>query len=115
VTGGKRAGSRRGPRPKRSFRPALLALALGVTLSVVAWGYLVYAAIDFGATARGGDEQAWWFLAIASVGAVACLFFGLMLIAQLLRRLGITKPPGASEVPDEPEPPRPIGGRRASR
>ena len=121
VTGdaaGKRAGSRRGPRRKGTVRPALLLLALGITLAVVAWGYLVYAAIDFGATARGGDGQAWWFLALASVGAVACLFFGLMLVARLLRGLGIT---GASDRPDAPassdgpEPPRPIGGRRAAR
>ena len=112
--GGKRAGSRRGPR-QRSFRPILLVLALGITLAVVAWGYLVYAAIDFGSTARGGDSQAWWFLAIASVGAVACLFFGLMLVARLLRQLGITRAPAPPESPDDPETPRPIGGRRAAR
>ena len=46
-------------------------------------------------SARGGDSTAWWFLALASVGAVACLFFGLMLVARLLRRLGITRAPGA--------------------
>jgi hypothetical protein len=119
ATGGKRAGSRRGPRSRKSFRPVLLALAVGITLSVVAWGYLVYAAIDFGSTARGGDSTAWWFLAVASVGAVACLFFGLMLIARLLRQLDITRPPERSGSPagtrDEPEPPRPIGGRRAAR
>ena len=121
AAGGKRAGSRRGPRPKKSFRPVLLLLAAGITLSVVAWGYLVYAAIDFGSSARGGDSQAWAFLAVASIGAVACLFFALMLIARLLRRLGITKPPDAADPaahgsgPDEPEPPRPIGGRRAAR
>lgn len=119
AAGGKRAGSRRGPRPHKSFRPVLLALALGITLSVVAWGYLVYAAIDFGSTARGGDSTAWWFLAVASIGAVACLFFGLMLIARLLRQLGITQPPAPPGSPDGegdgPEPPRPIGGRRAAR
>jgi hypothetical protein len=115
ATGGKRAGSRRGPRPKRSFRPALLLLALGITLAVVAWGYLVYAAIDFGSTARGGDSQAWWFLGLASVGAVACLFFGLMLVARLMRGLGITKTPEPTDSPDDSEPPRPIGGRRAAR
>ena len=60
----------------------------------MAWGYLVYAAIDFGATARGGDGGAWVYLALAAVGAVACLFAGLMLIARLLRVLGITRPPG---------------------
>jgi hypothetical protein len=118
ATGGKRAGSRRGPRPKKSFRPILLVLAAGITLSVVAWGYLVYAAIDFGSTARGGDSTAWWFLGLASIGAVACLFFGLMLVARLLRRLGITQAPDRPDTSagsDEPEPPRPIGGRRAAR
>ena len=133
---GKRAGSRRGPKKKASLRPPLLGLALGVTLSVVAWGYLVYAAIDFGATARDGNPDAWWFLAVASLGAVACLFVGLMLVARLLRRLGITSepqpaPPAAPSATSitapsagpEREPAaetrpvvaRPVGGRRAAR
>lgn len=115
ATGGKRAGSRRGPRRRRTFQPALLLLALGITACVVAWGYLVYAAIDFGATARGGDDRAWWFLAVASVGAVACLFFGMMLLARLTRRLGITEPPAPRGTADAEEAPRPIGGRRAAR
>lgn len=130
-TQGKRAGSRRAPKKARSFQPSLLGLAVGVTLAVVAWGYLVYAAIDFGASARGGDSQAWIFLAVASLGAVACLFIGLMLIARLLRRLGITgdsshhhsshahSPEIARPSPPEPvrerEAPRPVGGRRAAR
>lgn len=109
TTGGKRAGSRRGPRRKAGFSPALLFLALGITGCVVAWGYLVYAAVDFGSTARSGSSAAWWFLALASVGAVACLFVGLMLVAQVTRRLGITKAP-----PKKDEAPRPVGGRRAS-
>lgn len=107
----KHAGSRRGPRPKRRFQPALLLLALGVTGCIIAWGYLVYAAVDFGSTARSGDSNAWWFLALASVGAVACLFIGLMLVAAITRRLGITKPP----QPKGSDEPRPIGGRRAAR
>lgn len=124
-TGGKRAGSRRGPRRKAGFQPALLLLALGVTACVVAWGYLVYAAIDFGSAARGGESTAWWLLAVASVGAVACLFFGLMLVALLLRRLGITSPPPPKPAKDDPvdataagpslPDTRPIGGRRAAR
>lgn len=95
----------------------LLLLALGITGCVVAWGYLVYAAVDFGSTARGGDPTAWWFLALASLGAVACLFVGLMLVARALRRLGITGGPAAREQhePEEPGEPRPIGGRRAAR
>jgi hypothetical protein len=125
TSGGKRAGSRRGPRRRKVFQPALLLLALGVTASVVAWGYLVYAAIDFGSTARGGDPAAWWFLALASVGAVACLFVALMLVVRLLRRLGITSGPPPPEPGDPEMPPsdpasphdgpRPIGGRRAAR
>jgi hypothetical protein len=117
---GRHAGKRRAePAPKPSAAasetpersPAkLLALALGVTLAIVAWGYLVYAAIDFGATARGGDASAWWFLGLASLGAVACLFGGLLLVARLLRMLGVIKGP---EGP--PPPPRPVGGKRAAR
>ncbi|WP_296603282.1 hypothetical protein [Nocardioides sp.] len=119
--GGKRAGSRRGQRPPRRFQPALLLLALGITACIVAWGYLVYAAIDFGSTARDGDSAAWWFLALASAGAVACLFVGLMLVARVLRRLGITaeRPPrpapaGQDVAPEAPTE-RPVGGRRAAR
>lgn len=113
---GKRAGSRRGPRRRGGFQPALLLLALGITGCIVAWGYLVYAAIDFGSTARSGDSTAWWFLGLASVGAVACLFVGLMLVARVLRRLGITSGPAPQEPPpDRPEQPRPVGGHRAAR
>ncbi|HTW14309.1 MAG TPA: hypothetical protein VMF51_04210 [Nocardioides sp.] len=121
---GKRAGSRRAARPRPTFRPRLLLLAVGVTLAVVAWGYLVYAAIDFGSSARSGDGGAWAFLALASVGAIACLFLGLMMIARLLRSLGITTPPPsaapavdtADELgPGTPPAPRAPGGRRAAR
>ncbi len=90
-------------------------LALGITGCVVAWGYLVYAAIDFGAVARGGDSTAWWFLGLAALGAVACLFVGLMLLARTLRRLGITSPPPSSQPAPDDKPPRPVGGRRAAR
>jgi hypothetical protein len=66
-----------------------LLLGLGAVLAVVAWGFLVWAAIDFGRTARAGKTEAWWFLTLASVGAVACLFLGLMLVTVLLRGLGL--------------------------
>lgn len=65
-------------------------LAAGITVSVVAWGFLVYSAIDFGISARSGDDRAWWFLALASLGAVACLFLAFMLLARLARTLGLT-------------------------
>jgi hypothetical protein len=97
----------REPAERRTAK--LAALALGVTLSVVAWGYLVYAAIDFGAEARGGVTRAWWFLGLASLGAVACLFVGLLLIARLLRMLGVLNAEGP------PPARRPVGGKRAAR
>ena len=111
-------GKRAGPKRKQStLTPALLALCAGVTLCVVAWGYLVKAAIDFGTSARGGQSEAWWFLALASLGAIACLFIGLMLVARITRRLGITSAPSSSPRPevDEPRVMRPVGGHRASR
>ena len=51
------AGKRAGQRAPRKFRPVILPLAVGITLCVVAWGYLVKAAIDFGTTARGGESH----------------------------------------------------------
>jgi len=116
VTSGKRAAGRHAgparlqepeaPRQRPSIAPLLL-LALGITAAVVAWGYLVYLAIDFGTTARNGDATAWWFLGLATIGAIACLFVGLMLGMRLLARIRAAAPP--------PPPPRPPGGRRAAR
>lgn len=113
ASSGKRAGSRRGPRQSGGVNKAALALAVGITLCVVAWGYLVYLAIDFGTSARSGESGSWALLALASIGAIACLFTGLLLIARLMRTLGITTPP--DEEPSEPAPPRVPGGRRAAR
>lgn len=106
---GKRAAARR----KARFRPTALLLTAGVTAGVIAWGYLVKAAIDFGIEARSGTDDAWLFLGLASLGAVACLFIGLMMISRLLRELGITKAPSSPD--DPPVPPRIPGGRRAAR
>lgn len=116
VTSGKRGAGRhagparlqeeQAPRQPSSFAPLLL-LALGVTAAVVAWGYLVYLAIDFGTTGRNGDGTAWWFLALATIGAIACLFVGLMLGMRLVARIRAAAPP--------PPSPRPPGGRRAAR
>ena len=55
-TRGKRAGAKQ----KRGFRWGLLLLAIAITVCVVAWGYLVYAAVDFGGEARDGRDEAWW-------------------------------------------------------
>jgi hypothetical protein len=109
VTAGKRAGEKK----PATFQPILLVLAVGITLCVIAWGYLVYAAIDFGSTARhDGDSAAWWLLGLASLGAVACLFLGFMLVVRFSRAIGWTTAP-----PPKPkrDPGSPRGGKRAAR
>ena len=109
VTGGKRAGDR----TRARFRPDLLALALGITFALVAWGYLVLAAIDFGATARhDGKASAWLFLAVAAVGGVLCLFLAFMLAVRLSRAVGLTASP---EPKPKRDPNAPKGGKRAAR
>jgi len=116
VSRGKRAGSRRGAPPSRTLNKAPLVIGAAITLCVVAWGYLVYAAIDFGTAAREGSSSAWTYMGLACLGAIACLFVGLLLVARLMRALGITPAPSASD-PDSPAPsgPRPVGGKRAAR
>jgi hypothetical protein len=113
ATQGKHAGQARledaGSRRPRGSAGLLvrLGLTLGVTAAVVAWGYLVYLAIDFGTSAREGDHAAWVFLALATVGAIACLFVALTLGMRLVAAVRTT---AAS-----PTSPRPPGGRRAAR
>lgn len=119
MTSGKRAVPGRHAGPPRLEEPTvipgtarpsqfpLMLLSLGITAAVVAWGYLVYLAIDFGTSARDGETQAWGYLALATIGAIACLFFGLMLGARLVTRLR------RGSGPTAPVPPP--GGRRAAR
>jgi len=68
-------------------RRRLLALALGITATVVAWGFLVFEAIDFGGRARGGEGLAWGFLALATIGATACLLVTLILATRMIATL----------------------------
>jgi hypothetical protein len=82
---GKHSGTPAEPVPLPRGR--LLRLALGVTLTLVAWGFLVWAAIDFGSRARSGERPAWAFLGLATVGATACLLVTLILVARLLATL----------------------------
>ena len=106
--GGRHAGARRAEPTTPSVdagRVALLAAAL--TVSLVAWGYLVWLAVDFGATARGGSPGAWWLLVLTGIGAIACLFLALMVLAQLATALGLIR--------GEPEQSRAPGGRRRAR
>lgn len=111
VSAGRRVADR-GERPRRRFRPGLMLLAVGVTLAVVAWGYLVYAAVDFGAAARAGEDRAWWYLGLASLGAVACLFTGLLLVARLLQTVR-TGSATASRGATTARPPALPGGKHA--
>ena len=115
VATGKRAAPRHSgparleatPSSPRPSNGPLLLLALGITAAVVAWGYLVYLAIDFGTAARDGDGTGWLLLGLATLGAIACLFVAMMLGTRLVLRLRAGAKP--------PEPPRPPGGRRAAR
>ena len=94
----------RAPLPRRK----LLALALGVTATTVAWGVLVWSAIDFGRQGRAGAGQAWFFMGVATLGAAVALFTTLLLGARLVSIVqGREQPPA--------RPPRVPGGRRAAR
>jgi RsiW-degrading membrane proteinase PrsW (M82 family) len=97
------------PAAPRTGRPVFL-LALGITAAVVAWGYLVYLAIDFGTSARSGETKAWWLLGLATIGAIACLFVGMLLLMRFVERMRASSAPSAAPVP-----PRPPGGRRIAR
>lgn len=87
-------------------RRRLLQLAVGATATAVAWGFLVKEAIDFGSRARAGETLAWVFLALATVGAAACMFVTLILGGRIVTALRGQAPP--------PKPPS-VGGRRAAR
>ena len=83
------AAVRKGHRGRRSFKPRLLGIGLAALAALAAWAVLVWAAIDFGQAGHGGQSSAWWYLALASLGAVACLFLALMLVTVLLRAFGV--------------------------
>ncbi len=85
-----RTGTRRAS--KRSRPGAVLAaivLVLGAGAAGAVGVYLVSAATDFGALARGGQEEAWWFAFAASLGALVCLLLLLVLVVRALYALGI--------------------------
>ncbi len=83
-------GRRRAPRARFS-RGAVALHALGLALSVAAWIFLVGAAVDFGATARGGDGQAWIFCLVAAAGAAVCLLLAMVLAGRALVGLGVVE------------------------
>lgn len=57
----------------------LFLLAGGITVTLIAWGVLVFIAIEFGRQARTGSGTAWGLLGLATVGAAACLYLTLLL------------------------------------
>ncbi len=98
-------------------RRRILLLALGVTATLVAWGVLVYAAIDFGQEARSGEPTAWVLLALTTLGAAACLFVTLLLGARILALIqnGSQTATPTTPTPAPTRPTRPPGGHRAVR
>ena len=99
---GRHTGSESASPPPRRARGRILLLSLLVTITLVAWGVLVFAAIDFGREARSGEPDAWTFLGLASLGAAACLFLTMILGSRLL-----------AHVRGTPRPARVPGGHRA--
>jgi hypothetical protein len=100
---GKHSGERTEGAPVPRGR--LLILALGITATLVAWGFLVWEAINFGSQARDGQAPAWVFLGLATVGATACLFLTLILGSKVIGTLR-DRAPVRVPVP---------GGRRVAR
>lgn len=92
--------------PQAAPRQRLLKLAGGLTATVIAWGYLVFLAIDFGSAAREGNGLGWVLLFLATLGATACMFVTLILGNKVLATLRGEDPPKRHTPP---------GGRRAAR
>ena len=78
------------PRAARSpLSPSVIAMAFGAVLAALAWVYLVRSAIDFGLLARNGRGEAWVFTGAASLGAVVCALLAMVLVARVLRAVGV--------------------------
>ena len=120
----KHSGTRAARPPSRVPRRQLLVLAAGITATLVIWGVLVLAAIEFGKQGRGGDTLGWVFLGLTTIGAAGCLFVTLILGGKafevLSARVGPAEPvagaTGGPAASGGPAPaPRQPGGRRAAR
>ncbi len=73
------------------WRTDVVTHLLFMAAALVAWGALVWFAIELGSRARGGEQRAWWLMGAISVAAIACLFVALMIAARTLRTLQGTK------------------------
>lgn len=103
---GARRGARRGARPKRRFRSDVALPLAGALVALTVWGLLVWVAIGAGREARGGESGQWLWLALAALGAVACLFGALWLVTLALRRVGLLSGPERPEASAAPGPRR---------
>jgi fatty acid desaturase len=88
-------------------RRKMFLLALVVTVTLVAWGVLVYTAIDFGREARSGEPVAWVFVVVTTLGAAAALFVALLLGVRIMTLFR-----GRNEPSPSPVPVQGAGGRR---
>ena len=117
----KHSGTRAARPAARVPRQQLLVLAAGITATLVVWGVLVFAAIEFGKQGRSGETSGWVFLALSTIGAAACLFVTLILGSKAFEVLGSRGTPvepaaGVPGMSAGPAPaPRVPGGRRAAR
>jgi hypothetical protein len=111
--GSRRAAPRSTPRERRDERPGrgVARYALAAVLTALAWGVLVYYAIQLGPDVKDGEPRAWALMVVASVGAMACLFLSMILGGRVVEVLR-----SPTVLATEPEPPlTPPGGRRAKR
>ncbi len=65
----------------------LASYAAAVVAAALAWGVLVYYAIQLGPSAKAGELGAWLLLAVATLGAVGCLFLALIFGGKFLDTL----------------------------
>lgn len=63
--------------------PLTLGLSLGVTLAIIGWAVLVFAAIDAARLGIAGDRGAWTMVAITAVGAAVALFLAMLMCSRL--------------------------------
>lgn len=92
----------------------LIRLSLGMLLTLIAWGALVWLAIHFGGLARSGQGLAWAFMTLAGIGAAACLFLGIMLATHLIVAAG-TMRHATAIAPEERQPATKYEGRRVAK
>ncbi len=84
------AGRHSAPAPPRSVPVrTVVGYAAGVLVSGAAWVFLVFAAIDFGTTAREGEGLGWVFMSLAALGAIGCLLLALVLAGRAMMATGI--------------------------